>query len=132
MGGQIMKPLNRLARVGAVALALSAFAASAPAVARINQVDGNVWRASSLDEKRAYIVGVANTVDVHHELQIRRGTLDPEAPLNRVFDVFDQGTIDNAIERIDNWYGADPARLDTPVLGVVWLGLVEAMKAAGQ
>jgi hypothetical protein len=75
---------------------------------------------------------VANTVDVHRELQIRRGNLDPEAALNRVFDVFDQGTIDNAIERIDSWYGADPARLDTPVLGVLWRGLVEAMKAAGQ
>jgi hypothetical protein len=113
-------------------VALSAFAAVAPAAARINQVDGNVWRASSLDEKRAYLVGVANTVDVNRELQIRRGTLDPEAPLNRVFDVFDEGTIDNAIEKIDNWYGADPARLNTPVLGVVWLGIVEAMKAAGQ
>jgi hypothetical protein len=128
----MMKPLSRLASICAVVLALNAFAALAPAVAKINQVDGNVWRASSLDEKRAYLVGVANTVDVHRELQIRRGTLDPEAPLNRVFDAFDEGTIDNAIERIDNWYGADPARLDTPVLGVVWLGLVEAMEASGQ
>jgi hypothetical protein len=58
--------------------------------------------------------------------------LRPRGGAHRVFDVFDQGTIDNAIERIDSWYGADPARLDTPVLGVLWRGLVEAMKAAGQ
>jgi hypothetical protein len=128
----MMTRLNRLARVAALVLALGTFAASAPAVARINQVDGNVWSASSLDEKRAYLLGVVNTADVNRELQMRRGTLDPEAPLNRVFDAFDQGTIDNAIERIDSWYGADPARLATPVLGVVWLGLVEAMKGAGQ
>jgi hypothetical protein len=49
-----MTPLNRLVSACALAFALNAFAASAPAVAKINQVDGHVWRASSLDEKRAW------------------------------------------------------------------------------
>jgi hypothetical protein len=100
-----------------------------PAKAEISQVNGHIWAASTAVEKRAYLVGVANTLAVNRELRVRRGTLDPNDPTVKFFDAMNTGTIDEAVGKIDNWYGEDPSRLDTPVLGVVWLGLVNALSA---
>lgn len=98
------------------------------ATAEIRQVDGNVWEASSTNEKQAYLMGVANTVAVNRALQMKRGQLDPNSANTRIFAAMDQATIDTAISKIDNWYAGDSSRLNTPVLGVVWLGLVKAMQ----
>jgi hypothetical protein len=35
-------------------------------------------------------------------------------------------TAERAVEEIDNWYEANPSRMAAPVLGVVWLSIVEA------
>lgn len=103
---------------------LLALGVSTQAAAEIRQVDGNIWLASSADEKRAYLMGVANVVAVNRALQVKHDELDPDAANNRISMAIDQGTIDGAISRIDNWYDADSSRLGTPVLGVIWLALV--------
>jgi hypothetical protein len=35
------------------------------------------------------------------------------------------GTIDRAIEQIDDWYSDNPGRKGDPVLGVVWQRMVK-------
>ncbi len=99
---------------------------AATAFAEMGQIDGHIWQASSLDEKRAYLVGVANVVAVGRALQIENQSLDPDAPLNRIAGAFDGVSIDTAIARIDSWYDTARDRRDTPVIGVLWLGLVKA------
>jgi hypothetical protein len=118
-----------LAAVGNALVVVASLVVATPANAEISQVNGHIWMASTPVEKRAYLVGVANTLAVNRELRIRRGTLDPNDPSVKMFEAMDVGTIDTAVGKIDNWYGEDPSRLDTPVLGVVWLGLVNAMNA---
>ena len=116
---------RRVAALMAVVLAVVGLGVTAPAQAELRVVDGNLWAASSLAEKRAYLVGVANTVAVNRALQAKRGTLDRNAPNNRIEVALDAGTIDRAIERIDGWYGANPGRKDAPVLGVIWMAMVQ-------
>jgi hypothetical protein len=103
------------------------FGFSAIAKAEVGQIDGHIWNASSLDEKRAYLMGVCNIVAVNRALQIKHGTLEPDAAVNRIAAAMDDITIDAAIARIDSWYGENASQLDAPVLGVVWLGMVKAM-----
>ena len=95
--------------------------------AEVGQIDGHIWTASSLDEKRAYLMGVSNVVAVNRALQIKHDMLEPNAAVNRIATAMDGTTIDAAIARIDSWYGGDESKLDTPVLGVIWLGMVKAM-----
>jgi hypothetical protein len=109
----------------AVMLVTVGLGTMAPAQAELRVVDGNLWAASSLAEKRAYLIGVANAVAVNRALQQKRGTLDRNAANNRIEMALDAGTIDRAIDRIDGWYTANPGRKDAPVLGVVWLEMVK-------
>ncbi|GAB3103273.1 hypothetical protein G8770_19920 [Aestuariicella hydrocarbonica] len=98
------------------------------ASAEVGQIDGHIWQASSLNEKRAYLMGVSNVVAVNRAIQIKHNDLDPDAAVNHIAAAMDASTIDAAISRIDSWYRSNDSKLDVPVLGVVWLGLVKAMQ----
>jgi hypothetical protein len=117
--------LRRLIAASSFAIAVAASGVT-PALAEIPIVDGKIWAASSLDEKSAYLVGVANMVAVNRALQAKRGTVDKDAPNNRIAGALDMSSIDSAIAKIDQWYGANPSRKNAPVLGVIWLGIVKA------
>ena len=117
--------LKKVSAIGALAVAAGL---AAPAGAEFRQVDGNLWNASSMAEKRAYMVGVANVVSVNRALQAKRGAVDASVPNNRIYTAIDAGTLDAAIAKIDKWYADNPSRLNTPVLGVVWMGLVKGGK----
>ena len=111
-----------------VLLALSVtLGISMMAKAEVGQIDGHIWTASSLDEKRAYLMGVSNVVAVNRALQIKHDMLEPNSAVNRIAAAMDGATIDAAIARIDSWYGGDASKLDTPVLGVIWLGMVKSL-----
>jgi hypothetical protein len=96
------------------------------AAADTRQVDGNLWLRSSEQERRAYLVGVANVMEVHEALELRRGETTEDAPMIRMLRAMDASSIEGVMENIDAWYESRPDQLGTPVLGVMWLGLVEA------
>jgi hypothetical protein len=121
-GRLTMTRLQHFVAAGVCAIYLLGFAA--PASAEIPQVDGTRWAASTLAEKRAYMVGVANTVAVIRAIAAKRGTADANAANDRIDAALSVGTLNQAIDQIDQWYAANPSRTDVPVLGVVWLTLV--------
>ncbi|MCG6925685.1 MAG: hypothetical protein LJF30_10270 [Acidobacteria bacterium] len=88
-------------------------------------VDGNLWVASTDAEKRAYMVGVADTLALQQAILAKKGVKSPES-ITRLSDVLQDVTAERAVEEIDNWYEANPSRMAAPVLGVVWLSIVEA------
>ena len=119
-----MKHTGIVTALFAVVLLTAGLGLAAPAQAELPVVDGHLWAASSLAEKRAYLIGVANTVAVNRALQTKRGKLDPNAPNNRFEKALNAGTIDRAIEQIDDWYSDNPGRKGDPVLGVIWQRMV--------
>ena len=121
-----MKQSRRVTTIAAILLAVGVAGFGTVAHAEIRAVDGNLWSASSIAEKRAYLIGIANTVAVNRALQVKHGNLDAEAANNRIAAALDAGTIDGAIDRIDAWYTANPSRKDAPVMGVIWLSMVKA------
>jgi len=124
-GRKDMKISRRITPLIAAVLATVGLGLAAPAHAELRVVDGNLWAASSVAEKRAYLIGVANAVAVNRALQAKRGTLDPKSANNRIEAALDAGTIDRAIDRINGWYADNPGRKDAPVLGVIWLEMVK-------
>jgi hypothetical protein len=120
-----MKGLTR--RFAATVLvSASLFAAVAPAVAELPLVTGSMWNASSVAEKRAYLVGIANTVAVQRAVLAKRSGADPAAMSERMGSGLSAQSIDTAIGRIDKWYKDNPSRADFPVLGVVWQAIVKS------
>ncbi len=120
-----MNHTSIVAALAVLVLVIGGLGFAAPARAELPVVDGNLWAASSVAEKRAYLIGVANTVAVNRALQAKRGKLDPNAPNNRFDRALDADTIDRAIDRIDDWYADNPGRKGDPVLGVIWQRLVK-------
>jgi hypothetical protein len=98
---------------------------AAPADAEVRQVDGKLWTESSTAEKRAYMAGVANTLAVAKALATKAGNPYANPAVDQLDEAVDAGTLDQAIAKIDQWYAANPSRVGTPVLGVVWLTLVK-------
>jgi len=93
-------------------------------------VDGKIWLASTQAEKRAYIVGMVDTLVVQRALREEHG-LEASEWVARLTEALDALTVDGTIEKIDAWFKANPSRQGDPVLGVVWLSLVKA-KAEGR
>jgi hypothetical protein len=114
-------------RVAASLLALGClFGTVSPGAAELSLVTGALWSASSVDEKRAYLIGVANTVAVARYVAAKRSGADPASMSARMSEALSLESIDNAIVKIDQWYKDNPSRVDFPVLGVVWQALVKA------
>jgi hypothetical protein len=110
---------------GTVAVLIGLLCTISPAAAELLLVHGPLWNASSLAEKRAYLIGIANTVAVQQAVAAKRAGADPASAASRINNALSLQSIDTAIAKIDAWYKANPSRLDLPVLGVVWLGLVK-------
>jgi hypothetical protein len=93
--------------------------------AEIPQADGNLWVTSNLQQKQAYLIGVVNTLSVHNALQIKRGASDKNSPSSRLLQATSLRSVGQMINSLDQWYAANLDKLDTPVIGVIWMKIVE-------
>lgn len=90
-------------------------------------VDGDMWNASSRLEKVSYIVGLSNLMDTEYAFQQKSGS-PPGADQSFVaviWDSIDDLTVDECIDRIDDWYERNPDEMDTTVIDVIWVDMVE-------
>src|SRR5512139_595904 len=100
----------------AIGLALTALAASAQTVP---VVDGALWARSTLEERRAFLIGATSMVALEHAYAKKRGT-PPSPASDRIARAIGALTLDEIAARVSRWYAANPGKLATPVLGVVW------------
>lgn len=99
-----------------------------PAVASAREVPvvtGNHWVKSSLQERKAFLMGAATIMELEQEVE---GT--PPPPANKsLIDTWCRGlshfTFDQMVKAIDDWYAAHPDRLSRPVVEVMWYELAK-------
>jgi hypothetical protein len=113
--------LKRLLAVLLVTAALAPATAYAQARAL---ADGRDWQRSTLEQRRAYLIGVSNTISVGARYDTRK------APGQDTFATRAQtglagAQLGPAIEAIDGWYKAHPEQLDKPILSVIWKELAK-------
>ena len=110
-------PLVRLVCAGLAAATFIALPASTQTPPQ-TLVDGKHWQSSTVQERRAYLIGVSNVISVGARYDTRRGdkdtfALSAQSGLSGI-------QLEPAITAIDAWYSAHPAELDKPVLSVLW------------
>ena len=116
-------PSRIVALSGALALVVLAGSAQAEDLAF---VDGPMWKASAGPVKRAYLIGIGNYLNVEYAYQKKYGPpKDDQTTAQRMYEGFEDLTLDQVTERIDKWYEANPSKLDTAVLEVIWIDMVE-------
>lgn len=87
-------------------------------------IDGNDWVSASPDERRAFLVGAANII-IAEGAYAKRRNLAPAPVSERITRATQNMKIADIEARITRWYAANPGKLATPVLGVVWQDIVK-------
>jgi hypothetical protein len=87
--------------------------------------DGNDWTKASIDEKRAFLFGIANAISVALGWDERHVPANQVTFSRRARDGLAGTSLGEAVNRIDAWYAANPGRLETPVVAVMWLDIAK-------
>ncbi|CAB3810140.1 hypothetical protein LMG27177_07055 [Paraburkholderia fynbosensis] len=86
-------------------------------------VTGEQWVASSPEAKKAYLVGVANMLEIE-----RAYAGNAAAHSNDIAPRFSKGmqgqSLDSVRQGLDNWYAANPTRIQHPVIETLWFEMV--------
>ena len=102
-----------------VVFAAQAWAQSSPPV-----VDGNLWLNSSEEVRKAFLVGAGSMITLETAYSKKKGTPLPVAG-TMATKALERLTLDQISNRITRWYEANPGRRNMPVLGVVWIDMVQ-------
>jgi hypothetical protein len=87
-------------------------------------VTGEQWTTSSDEAKKAYLVGIANM------LEVERAYNGGNAPANsqNIASRFEKGmqgqTLDSVRQGLDNYYAANPTKIQHPVIETIWFEMV--------
>ena len=90
-----------------------------------NLADGHDWTTSSENERLAYMVGLANTISVGNQYDVKKLPGVEKTFMRVAFGGLSRTTITEATQHIDDWYKAHPDELDKPVISVIWIKYVK-------
>lgn len=106
----------------------------------VEQLTGTVWQKTAETDKAAFLLGVESAIAVEYfvnakitEKAAKTGkkptcTLSPfEKGWMKAFKDVNRADI---VKMVDQWYAANPNKLDRPVLGVIWYELIAPRLAA--
>lgn len=106
------------------ACTVAALAGGAAQAQEIPLITGEHWTKSTEQNKKAYLVGMTNMLQV--EIAYQAGTPVPAA--QTVVPRFALGlkgqSLDSAIATLDAWYAKNPGRMQQPVVETIWYELV--------
>jgi hypothetical protein len=116
---------TRIARLAAVVGMASLLCAGAASAQEVPFIDGQLWKDSAPVLKRAYLIGISNLLNAEYAYQKEFGPPpDKQTSIQRLYEAIDEVTLDGAAGRIDAWYKANPDKMETTVLEVIWLDMV--------
>lgn len=106
-----------------LSVATLAVFASVVRAGEIQQVTGVHWTKASDEQKKAYLIGMANIAEVETAYQ-GSSVSDDQSMLPRMERGLKGQTLDSVREGLDNWYAANPGKLDRPVVETIWFEMV--------
>jgi hypothetical protein len=123
---------GRLIRVAMwFSIAISASFSSALRAGEIAQVTGEHWTTSSEEQKKAYLIGIANIAEIELAYQQGNPLSDDQTILPRLARGLKGETLDSVRDKLNRWYAANPGRLDRPVIETIWYEMVVPGLAKG-
>ncbi len=104
-----------------IALALTSGAARAQ---EIPVVTGDQWSKSSEQVKKAYLVGIANLLQVERSYQAANPPAPTQSLIPRAAKGLQVQTLDSVQQKLDSWYVANPTQMQRPVIETIWFEIV--------
>jgi len=104
---------------------------AAPALAQSKNdglvVTGNDWMSSSAAERKAFLVGVANMIMVEGAYAKKNNQATPPVSA-QIINATQAVKLGDIEARITRWYEANPSKVATPVMAVVWQDIVKGKR----
>jgi hypothetical protein len=85
---------------------------------------GEHWAKASDEQKKAYLVGIANVIAVDAAVHAGSPPADSQSIVPRMVRGLKGQTLDSVRQALDRWYAANPGRLQRPVIETIWFELV--------
>lgn len=112
-------------RAAIVAACMVLVVAWGPArAADVPVVTGEHWTKSSEEQKKAYLIGIANLLQVETAYFGANPPTDAQSFVPRFAKGLRGETLDSVKLGLDKWYAANPDRLQRPVLETIWFQMV--------
>lgn len=115
------KPRRALLALAFLVLSLASFGVRAQ---EVPIVTGEHWTKSSADLKKAYLIGIANLIQVELAYFGSNQPSDAQSFVPRMARGLKGQTLDSVQTKLDAYYAANPAQQSRPVLEVVWAEIV--------
>lgn len=87
-------------------------------------VTGEQWATSSDEAKKAYLVGIANLIDIERAYYGTNRPSDAQSFVPRFARGMQGQTLDSVKTGLDTWYAANPGQLQRPVIETIWFEMV--------
>jgi hypothetical protein len=87
-------------------------------------VTGTLWTQSTDQVKKAYLVGIANTIQVEAAYEGTNPPTDGQSIVPRATKGLRGQTLDGVREALDKYYVANPDKLQRPVIETIWFEMV--------
>jgi hypothetical protein len=107
----------------AVSMALMVISGVARAQ-EIPLITGEHWTKSSEEMKKAYLLGMANIVQIELAYEGPSPAPDAQSVLPRMVKGLKGHTLDSVREALNKWYAAHPDQMQRPVIETIWFEMV--------
>ena len=87
-------------------------------------VTGDHWTQSTDQVKKAYLLGIANVIQVEAAFEGTNPPSDGQSLVPRLTRGMKGQTLDSVREGLDKWYAANPGKLQRPVIETIWFEFV--------
>ena len=90
-------------------------------------VTGNDWMSSSVAERKAFLVGVANMIMAEGAYAKKNNQATPPVSA-QIINATQTAKIGDIEAQITRWYESNPGKATTPVMVVVWQHIVKGKR----
>ncbi len=88
--------------------------------ADIPVVTGEQWTASSPEVQKAYLIGIANLMQVETAYYAENPPTDAQNFVPHLAKGLRGQTLDSVREGLNHWYAGNPDQLQRPVIETIW------------
>jgi len=108
----------------AVACMVLSVACSSARADEVPMITGEHWITSSEPVKKAYLIGIANVIQVELAYHAANPPSDAQSIVPRFAKGLKGETLDSVRDALDRWYAAHPDKLQRPVVETIWFEMV--------
>jgi hypothetical protein len=87
-------------------------------------VNGEHWTKSTEQQKKAYLIGIANILQLETAYGGTSPAPDSQSVVPRMVKGLKGHTLDSVHQALDRWYAANPGQQQRTVIDIIWFEMV--------